>query len=253
MKNQENIMSCKKLLLSAVILSGIMFSMNAYAADLEASVEKNRVAKKYPDISKMIEYNNYSQADSAIKNLLAKNNKDIDALALEVVSLAKQHKLAPAQTRLDKLLKEYPNHADLHYAQGLVYMMRQTSSDVDYIKQSRELTKNAIREFVDAVNLDSNFYEAYNALGVATLKLGNKKEIVLQLMEKYKLSRDEVLYVGDDVNDMESMLLVKYKVAPPNANNKLKELEDIQVTVACGGDGVFREIVDTFIQVKADG
>lgn len=169
-------MSCKKLLISAVILSGIMFSMNAYAADLEASVEKNRVAKKYPDISKMIEYNNYSQADSAIKNLLAKNNKDIDALALEVVSLAKQHKLAPAQTRLDKLLKEYPNHADLHYAQGLVYMMRQTSSDVDYIKQSRELTKNAIREFVDAVNLDSNFYEAYNALGVATLKLGNKKD-----------------------------------------------------------------------------
>ena len=81
----------------------------------------------------------------------------------------------------------------------------------------------------------------------------NKKEIVLQLMEKYKLSRDEILYVGDDVNDIESMQLVKYKVTPPNANDKVKELDGIQVTIACGGDGVFREIVDTFIQVKADG
>ena len=169
-------MSCKKLLVSAMILSGIMFSANAFAADLEASVEKNKVSKKYPEISKMIEYNNYAQADSAIKSLLATNPNNIDALALEAISLAKQHKLAPAQTRLDKLLKEYPNNADLHYAQGLVYMMRQTSSDVDYIKQSRDLTKNAIREFVEAVNLDNNHYEAYNAMGVATLKLGNRKD-----------------------------------------------------------------------------
>ncbi len=169
-------MTCKKLLVSAMILSGIMFSANAFAADLEASVEKNKISKKYPEVSKMIEYNNYAQADSAIKKLLASNPYDIDAQALEAVSLAKQHKLAPAQTRLDKLLKEYPNNADLHYAQGLVYMMRQTSSDVDYIKQSKDLTKNAIREFVEAVNLDNNHYEAYNAMGVATLKLGNRKD-----------------------------------------------------------------------------
>ncbi|MBE7710189.1 MAG: tetratricopeptide repeat protein [Cyanobacteria bacterium SIG32] len=169
-------MSCKKLLVSAMVLSGIMFSANAFAADLEASVEKNKHSKAYPEISKMIEYNNYSQADSAIKKLLAANPNNVDAQALETVSLAKQHKLAPAQTRLDKLLKEYPTNADLHYAQGLVYMMRQTSSDVDYIKQSKELTKNAIREFVEAVNLNNNHYEAYNAMGVATLKLGNRKD-----------------------------------------------------------------------------
>ena len=168
-------MGCKKLLVSALVLSGV-FSANVFAADLEASVEKNKHSKAYPEISKMIEYNNYSQADSAIKKLLASNPNNVDALALEAVSLAKQHKLAPAQTRLDKLLKEYPNNADLHYAQGLVYMMRQTSSDVEYIKQAKDLTKSAIREFVEAVNLNNNHYEAYNAMGVATLKLGNRKD-----------------------------------------------------------------------------
>lgn len=169
-------MSCKKLLVSAMILTGIMFTANAFAADLEAKVEKNKVEKKYPEISKMIEYNNYSEADNALKNILDSNPDNIDAKALQIVSMAKQYKLAPAQAELDKLLKQYPNNADLHYAQGIVYMMRQTSSDVDYIKQTRNLTTNAIREFVNAVNLNSNHYEAYNAMGVATLKLGNKKD-----------------------------------------------------------------------------
>ncbi len=169
-------MSCKKLLVSAMILTGIMSFSAVFAADLEAKVEKNKVSRKYPEISKMIEYNNYSQADAALKNLLAQNPNDIDAQALRIVSMAKQYKLAPAQTELDKLLKNNPNNADLHYAQGLIYMFRQTSSDVEYIKNARNLTTNAIKEFVDAVNLNNNHFEAYNAMGVATLRLGNKKD-----------------------------------------------------------------------------
>lgn len=169
-------MSCKKLLVSAMILTGIMSFSAVFAADLEAKVEKNKVSRKYPEISKMIEYNNYSQADAALKNLLAQNPNDIDAQALRIVSMAKQYKLAPAQTELDKLLKNNPNNADLHYAQGLIYMFRQTSSDVEYIKNARNLTTNAIKEFVEAVNLNNNHFEAYNAMGVATLRLGNKKD-----------------------------------------------------------------------------
>ena len=167
-------MSYKKLLISASILT--LCTTSAFAADLQAKVEKNKVEKVYPEISKMIEYNNYAQADNAIANLLKANPNDVNAQSLQAISMAKQYKLAPAQTQLDELLKKYPDNANLHYAQGLVYMMRQTSSDVDYIKQARNLTTNAIKEFVAAVNINSNHYEAYNAMGVATLKLGNKKD-----------------------------------------------------------------------------
>ncbi|MFQ8625180.1 MAG: tetratricopeptide repeat protein [Candidatus Gastranaerophilaceae bacterium] len=90
--------------------------------------------------------------------------------------MAKQHKLDPAQKELDVLLKKYPNNPTLHYAQGLVYMQRQTSSDVDYIKNTRGLLNSAIKEFVAAVNLNNKYYEAYNAMGVATLKLGNRND-----------------------------------------------------------------------------
>lgn len=202
-------MNCKKVLVSAMILTGIMFTTNAFAANLEAKVEKNRVHKKYPEISKMIEYNNYKEADARLKNILSEHPNDIDAQALQLVSQAKQYKLAPAQTELDKLLKKYPNNADLHYAQGLVYMMRQTSSDVDYIKQSRTLTTNAIKEFVTAVNLNSNHYEAYNAMGVATLKLGNKKDaqelfqVALQIKPDFAPAYDNLGNIAQQDGDLD--------------------------------------------------
>ena len=63
-------MSCKKLLVSAMVLTGIMCTSAAFAANLEAKVEKNKVSQKYPEISKMIEYNNYTQADAALNSLL---------------------------------------------------------------------------------------------------------------------------------------------------------------------------------------
>ncbi len=75
----------------------------------------------------------------------------------------------------------------------------------------------------------------------------NKKTVVEKILEKYNLKSDEVLYVGDDINDIEGMQLVGYKIAPPNANYKVKELENIQITNANGGDGAFREIVDTLL------
>ena len=93
-----------------------------------------------------------------------------------LISQAKQWKLAPTQAELDRLIKKYPNNPTFHYAQGLVYLMRETSSDVEYIKNISNLSNAAIQEFVKAVELDSSYYQAYNAMGVATLKLGNRKD-----------------------------------------------------------------------------
>ena len=155
-----------------ILTSCILCAPHSFAAQ----PMKVQVSKSYVDISKMIEYNNYEVADQRLKEILNKNPNDMDAKALQLISQAKQYKLAPAQSELDKLLKKYPKNAQLHYAQGLVYLMRQTSSDVEYIKNIKNLSDAAIKEFVTAVGIDSTYYQAYNAMGVATLKLGNKKD-----------------------------------------------------------------------------
>lgn len=166
-------MNCKKLLVTSMILTScILCAPHSFAVQ----TIKAQVSKSYVDISKLIEYNNYEDADKRLKEILAKNPNDLDAKALQLMSQAKQWKLAPAQSELDKLLKQYPNNPQLHYAQGLVYLMRETSSDVEYIKNITNLSNAALKEFVTAVKLDSTYYQAYNAMGVATLKLGNKKD-----------------------------------------------------------------------------
>lgn len=189
-------MNCKKILIASLIFANFLCASDVYAQELQAKVAK--ADKHYTNIEKLIEYNRYEEADQKIKEVLNKNPDDIEALALRCISRAKQHKLAPAQEEIDRLTAKYPNNAQLHYAQGMVYLMRTTSSDVTYIKDTRNLIENAIREFVAAVNTDSNYYQAYNAMGVATLRLGNRKDArelfqaALQINPDYAVAYDNM-------------------------------------------------------------
>ena len=146
-------MNCKKLLVTSMLLPASILCTNP--SFVSAEPIKAQVSKSYVDIDKMIEYNNYETADQKLKEILSKNPNDLDAKALQLISQAKQYKLAPAQSELDKLLKKYPNKPEFHYAQGLIYLMRETSSDVEYIKNIKNLSEAAIQEFVTAVGLDS--------------------------------------------------------------------------------------------------
>ncbi len=190
-------MNCKKVLIASLIFANILCASNAYAQqELQAKVAKAQ--KNYANIEKLIEYNHYEEADEQIRAALNKKPDDIELLALRCISRAKQHKLAPAQQELDRLLAKYPKNPQLHYAQGMVYLMRTTSSDVTYIKDTRNLIENAIKEFVAAVNADSNYYQAYNAMGVATLRLGNRRDArelfqaVLQINPQYATAYDNL-------------------------------------------------------------
>lgn len=73
-----------------------------------------------------------------------------------------------------------------------------------------------------------------------------QKGIVLdEIMKKYNLKPDEVLYIGDDINDIAAMELVEYKVAPKNVNPVLTlKVKNLQITENYGGNGAIREIAD---------
>ncbi len=96
----------------------------------------------------------------------------------------------------------------------------------------------------------TNILEYFRAkFGIEEIHKGiRQKGIVLsQLMEKYNVNRSEVLYIGDDINDIAAFERVDYKIAPNNANPIIKVLPGIQITKASGGKGAFREMVDCLI------
>ncbi len=74
-----------------------------------------------------------------------------------------------------------------------------------------------------------------------------KIDVLKDILKRNNLSVDEVIYVGDDVNDKECLEYVSTKITVPNANKKIKQIEGIQITSVDGGDGAFREIVDEII------
>lgn len=71
-----------------------------------------------------------------------------------------------------------------------------------------------------------------------------KIDVLKSIVERYALTDDEFVYIGDDVNDLECLKFAKYKVTVPHAPEKVKAIEGIQVTQNAAGNGAFREVAD---------
>ncbi len=74
-----------------------------------------------------------------------------------------------------------------------------------------------------------------------------KIDVLKQIIEKHGLSKDEFVYIGDDINDIECLNFAKYKVTVPHSVDKVKAVEGIQITQSNAGDGAFREVADCLI------
>ena len=71
-----------------------------------------------------------------------------------------------------------------------------------------------------------------------------KIDVLKSILEKYNLTQEEYVYIGDDVNDLECLNYAKYKITVPHAVKKIKEVKDIQITCSEAGCGAFREVAD---------
>lgn len=71
-----------------------------------------------------------------------------------------------------------------------------------------------------------------------------KIDVLKSIIEKYNLSQDEYVYLGDDINDLECLNFAKYKITVPHAVEKVKSVDEIQITHNEAGNGAFREVAD---------
>ena len=76
----------------------------------------------------------------------------------------------------------------------------------------------------------------------------NKLDVLNSIIQKYNLSDEEYVYIGDDVNDYDSLCRAKYAITVPTAAKKVKSIADIQVTQTECGCGAFREVVDALVK-----
>ncbi len=75
-----------------------------------------------------------------------------------------------------------------------------------------------------------------------------KIDILKSIVERYNLKEDEFVYIGDDINDLDSLEYAKYPITVPDAVISVKNIKGIQITSTKGGEGAFREIVDAVVR-----
>ena len=77
----------------------------------------------------------------------------------------------------------------------------------------------------------------------------DKKDTLMQYCEKQSVSLEDVIYVGNDVNDIDAMKIVGYAVCPKDAHPQIKKIAS-HVLKSNGGYGVIRELTDKVINPK---
>tara|TARA_B100000959_G_C14543286_1_gene444528 strand:- start:32 stop:577 length:546 start_codon:yes stop_codon:yes gene_type:complete len=77
----------------------------------------------------------------------------------------------------------------------------------------------------------------------------NKLESYNELCNIYNVTNKQVAYIGDGIIDLPVIECSAVSFAPPNSHHLVIETVDI-ITKKNGGRGVFREVVETILQVK---
>ena len=77
----------------------------------------------------------------------------------------------------------------------------------------------------------------------------DKLEKAKEIIKKYNVDFGEVIYIGDDINDIPLLKKVGYSCCPFDAVEEVKKVVS-HVCKAKGGEGVVREVVENIIEAK---
>ncbi len=90
-----------------------------------------------------------------------------------------------------------------------------------------------------------------NGLGIEDVFLGIEDKIstLKQVISKYTLAVENILYMGDDVPDVAPMKLCGIASCPANAATEIKEIS-IYVSDKKGGEGCVRDVIEQTMRLQ---
>lgn len=93
----------------------------------------------------------------------------------------------------------------------------------------------------------------FEQLGIQHIYLGSKNKLqdLDDFRQKYNLERTDILYIGDDIPDMEVMSLCGVSVAPCDAAMEVKRIAT-HVTEYAGGRGCVRDALEQVMKARGD-
>ena len=91
----------------------------------------------------------------------------------------------------------------------------------------------------------------YGRIGIEDIFMSSsvKTEKLQQLLDKYNLSRDEVLYMGDDIPDYEVMKQVGLPCCPRDAAPEIRDTS-LYISHLDGGKGCVRDVIEQVLKAQ---
>ncbi len=83
------------------------------------------------------------------------------------------------------------------------------------------------------------------------LKVANKLEALSEIITRYQLEKEEMVYMGDDIPDYNVMLEVGVPVCPLDACEEIKKISRY-ISDIPGGDGCVRDIIAQVLKARGD-
>lgn len=81
------------------------------------------------------------------------------------------------------------------------------------------------------------------------MKVSDKVKVFHEYLAKYKITCNEVLYMGDDIPDIHVMQLAAVKCCPEDAAEEIKAIVDY-ISHKRGGEGCVRDVVEQTLKAQ---
>jgi len=83
----------------------------------------------------------------------------------------------------------------------------------------------------------------------ALLWIDDKKKALLEVMERRNLAAEEILFMGDDIIDVEAMSICGIAACPADAAHEVKEIS-VYVSEKNGGEGCVRDVIEQTMRLQ---
>ncbi len=95
--------------------------------------------------------------------------------------------------------------------------------------------------------------ERFTRLGIKEiyLRIENKVDALKDIMQKYNLQPEEIMYMGDDIPDYNVMKMVGLPVCPIDACEEIKIISKYISDIE-GGKGCVRDVISQVLKAKGD-
>ena len=111
--------------------------------------------------------------------------------------------------------------------------------------------KTGLKIIIISGGLNETVRMRYKSLGIDDVIIGSKRKIedYKNIVAKYNLNPQKIVYMGDDIPDYEVMKLVGVHCCPADAADEIKEIS-LYVSPKAGGEGCVRDITEQVMRAK---